>query len=440
GTECNWAAKSFDFCDVDLDSIPEIIFSSVQDYGNYLYAGHVISQVQDRNTTIVKYDPITRTMTVIHSPYSEGMPVIGDFDGDGIVVEYSGVHFPSLMPNRPLFVLAAPPAYQGINDDCSYTSISSDTSTGSGYSQQFNIHAGLKVSYGLDCTLFGLGVKVHSAFEVNYRFLHTETTTETETIGVQYSSGYDDNYVIYDSIDYESYVYKILTHPDPSMVGYNLSIDVPLDINVYCTSVSHYNNLNPTLTSKIGNETFTHTIGQPTTYPSLTEVKALGSSVEKTVEPPISVMMGTGIFAGSTLTYTRTEEEVTTEEHTWDFTASAGVEISGFGLEVSFGGGFGKGHQVIAGSSMEYQGAIAGISDEAEWNEKKYSFGLFIQNFQQNDGPSYQLLHYYTSGGVYIEKTSSKSTTGLGFLSCICAFALFVIPITIKRRKKLNLK
>ncbi|MFW9856809.1 MAG: hypothetical protein ACFFFG_17300 [Candidatus Thorarchaeota archaeon] len=451
GTDCNWAAKSFDFCDVDLDSIPEIIFSSVQYYGNYLF-GHVIPEVQDRDTKIVKYDPITRTMAVIRSPESEGMPVIGDFDGDGIMIEYSGVHFPSLMPNRPLFVLAAPPAYQGINDNCSYTSISSDTSTGSGYSEQFNIHAGLKISYGLDCQLFGLGVKVHSAFEFNYQLLHTETTTETETIGVQYVSGYDNNYVIYDAIDYESYVYRILTHPDPSMVGYNLSIDVPLDINVYCTSVTYYNNINSTLTSKIGSETFTHTIGQPTTYPSLTEVKELGPSVERIVEPPISVIMGEGIFTGSTLTYTRTEEKVTTEEHTWDFTVSAGVEVSGFGLDVSFGGGFGKGHQVIAGSSMKYQGAIAGISEEDEWNEKKYSFGLFIQNFQQNDGPSYQLIHYYTSGGVYIEKPSSESTTtepssesttteitskstttSLGLLACI--FALFVIPITIKSRK-----
>ncbi len=395
-SQCPWAAKSFSFSDVDLDGIDEICFSSVEKYGD-TWNEYYLAQLEGRNTSIIKINTETYPWTATELFSSEqiiGYPVPGDYDGDAVVIEYSGQHYPRITPQIPIFALAAPPIYFDLNGEGSGTAVSKEESTSTDVSERFSIMAGIRVSYETGFTLFGHGLKFRASLEANYQFSKTETTTHTETIGVRYSSGYMDNQIICDTVDYESYLYTVTQHPNSEMIGKNMSIDIPIKVSIYSMTESLYNNDNST--NYTSSETYTHTPGKPGTYPTREEVNALKGIVK--IIDEIEVPQGTGISCGSTLKYTRETAESTEKEHAMQLKFTAGIQAGGFGLDVSVGYGHAWANKVTYGKSMSYEGTVGCISDANDWINYKYSWGLFVQNIEPDEGFSYQLVHYYTEG------------------------------------------
>jgi hypothetical protein len=395
--QCPWAAKSISFSDVDFDGADEICFSSIERYGNCVTEKYLLGELAGRNTSIVKIDPETNPWSALVLSPSDlpiGYPIPGDYDGDGVVLEYTGQHYPRITPQMPIFVLAAPPNYFDLNGEGTGTAVSTSESTGEEASDQFSVMAGIRVSFGVEFKLFGMGAKIKSSLEANYQFTQTKTTTNVETIGIRYSSGYKDNQVVYDAVDYESYIYKVIKHPYSNMTGANMSIDIPIGVSIYSTTVSLYNSGNSTNT--IGSETYTHTVGKPGTYPSRVDVDAL-TGVVKILEPT-EVPQGSSIACGTSLTYTRETAESVEKEHSIQLIWTVGVELGGLGLDRSVGYGHAWANKVTYGQSMAYEGTVACIEDENDWLENKYSWGLFVQNIDPENGFSYQLVHYYTEG------------------------------------------
>jgi len=261
-------------------------------------------------------------------------------------------------------------------------------------SERFSVMAGIRVSYETGFELFGTGVKFKASLEVNYQFSQTKTTTQTETIGVRYSSGHMENQIICDAVDYESYLYSVTSHPKLNMIGKNISIDVPIKASIYSITESLYNSANST--NHIGSETYTHTPGNPGTYPTREEVNALEGVVK--IIDTIEVPQGTGTACGSTLKYTRENAESVEKEHSIQLIFSAGIEAGGFGLDLSVGYGYTWANKITYGQSMTYEGTVACISDINDWTDHKFSWGIFIQNIEPDEGFSYQLVHYYVEG------------------------------------------
>jgi len=395
-SQCPWAAKSFSFSDVDLDGIDEICFSSIEKYGSVSTETY-LEQLEGRKTSVVKINTETNSWTATELFSSEitiGYPVPGDYDGDAVVIEYSGQHFPRITPQIPIFALAAPPIYFDLNGEGSGTAVSKEESTSIDESERFSVMAGIRVSYETGFELFGTGVKFKASLEVNYQFSQTQTFTQTETIGVRYSSGHMENQIICNAIDYESYLYTVTKHPKSEMIGKNISIDVPIKASIYSMTESLYNNDDST--NYISSETYTHTPGKPGTYPTREEVNALEGVVK--IIDTIEVPQGTGTSCGSTLKYTRENAESVENEHSMELIFSAGMEVGGFGLDISVGFGYSWANKVTYGKSMTYEGTVACISDANDWMDHKYSWGLFIQNIEPDEGFSYQLVHYYTEG------------------------------------------
>jgi hypothetical protein len=432
-SQCPWAAKSFSFSDVDLDGIDEICFSSVEKYGN-IYEEKYLEQYEGRNTSVVKINTETNPWTAMELFSSEsiiGYPVPGDYDGDAIVIEYSGQHFPRITPQIPIFVLAAPPNYFDLNGDGSGTAVSKEETTSMDVTERFSVMAGMRVSFETGFELFGTGLKFKTSLEVNYQFSQTQTTTQTETIGVRYSSGHMENQIICNAIDYESYLYAVTKHPKSEMIGKNMSIDVPIKASIYSITESLYNNGNST--NYIGSETYTHTPGKPETYPTREEVNALVGVVK--IIDKIEVPQGTGTSCGSTLKYTRENAKSVEMERAMQLIFSAGMEAGGFGLDISVGFGLSRAIKVTYGESMTYEGTVACISDANDWMDHKYSWGLFIQNIEPDEGFSYQLVHYYTENVP--DDNNLGSIPGYNTLIVIgVSIISIIVAIYIKKPKK----
>ncbi|MFX1365980.1 MAG: hypothetical protein ACFE9Y_13770, partial [Promethearchaeota archaeon] len=195
---------------------------------------------------------------------------------------------------------------------------------------------------------------------------------------------------------------------------------------------SLYNNDNST--NYIGSETYTHTPGKPGTYPTREEVNALEEVVK--IIDKIEVPQGTGMGCGSTLKYTRENAESVEKEHSMELIFSAGIEAGGFGLDISVGFGLAWANKVTYGQSMTYEGTVACISDVNDWMAHKYSWGLFIQNIEPDEGFSYQLVHYYTEGAPSDDKPS-EAVPGYNTLLVIGVLIIsLIVLIYFKKPKK----
>lgn len=385
GNECPWVQPIFIFTDIDSDGADEIIFSSEKEYDGI-----------EESTYIVDYNAETLTFsTLTKLPTKAGFVAAGDFDNDGITCEYLGNHGKRISPSMPLFVLAAPPAYKGINDDGCETSISTEESTSSSHSDQFTVSAGIKFSYGNSFKIFKQGIDYKISVGVSYEFAKTQTTTTTTTHGVKYATGFDDNYVVFHAVEYESYLYTVVTHPDNDSIGSIVSIDVPIQTNIFKAPVKYYNNINAT--TPIGMETFIHTVGKPGTYPTKQEALLLNPTYISA--QPKAVSLGNG---SDSIFYTSSIEETVSYEHSVSLEASVEFEsefASGtYGLEFSFGVGYGHGSENTIGSTMAYEATVSDIGDEEHFEKYNYDWGIFLQTIYRPDGSRYKLVHYYTEG------------------------------------------
>ena len=327
--------------------------------------------------------------------------------------------------------MAAPPIYFDLNGEGSGTAVSKEETTSMEVTERFSVMAGIRVSFETGFELFGTGLKFKTSLEVNYQFSQTQTTIQTETLGVRYSSGHMENQIICDTIDYESYLYSVKSHPNLDMIGKNISIDVPIKASIYSMTESLYNSANST--NYISSETYAHTPGKPGTYPTREEVNALEGVVK--IIDTIEVPQGTGTACGSTLKYTRENAVSVEKEHSMELIFSAGIQAGGFGLDLSVGFGYAWANKVTYGKSMTYEGTVACISDANDWMDHKFSWGLFIQNIEPDEGFSYQLVHYYTE--AVPDDNNLESVPGYNTLLVIgVSIISIIVAIYFKKPKK----
>jgi hypothetical protein len=434
GIECSWVTKHFVFTDIDSDGADEIIFST-HDRNKFDTA------ITTKHTYVVDYNARTELFSQLAEfNGKKGFLAAGDFDNDGITCKYLGFHGKRVTPSIPLFVLTPPPAYKGINDEGSETSISTEESVATGHSDQFSVSAGITFSYGNEFKVFGQGVEWKISVGASYEFAYTKTKTTTTTYGVQYSTSHDDNYVVFHAVEYESYIYTVLSHPDASSIGSNVSIDVPLQTNIFKAPVAYYNKKNATI--PIGAETFTHTIGKPGTYPTKREALYLNPTY---ISPqPKAVSHGN---SSDSIFHTVGTEETVSYEHSvsLEFTVEFGakIEATKYGLEFSLGIGYGHTSETTVGSAMTYEATVSDISDASFFEKYNYDWGMFIRTISRPDGSRYKLVHYYAEGEFpadddiigEIQDFIAENPLQVSATAVVGVVTLFAILIFIRRRR-----
>ena len=388
-----------------------------------------------------------------------GRIACGDFDGDGMVLQYTGESCVTDAPPAVVAVIAAPPCYANIDQNyaSSWTAWGTETMYGSELSTAVGTTASTTISFEQKFEFFEF-LSIGGSFSKTFReeFARTNTIEKTEAVSQSFDSGWMDDAVVFHQTSYTSYLYKITSHPfNESLVGTYMTIDVPSVPILHKVGLDEFNENYEGI--DIGDETFTHTAGQPWTYPSREDVPLITKSWLDSGDPQ-EVGQGSGFnFAEIQITETIYKGFETTKASEFATGCSVGAKYSivdsilGGETEISFEYSQGafetKAYSVFTGERTYYEGAVGDIADWDVWNQTKYTYGLFIYYQSHPKGCLYHVVNYYVDGAIpYPPRNTNMELVreffqnnwpwivGIGGTGILTA--IITVPLTILVRKR----
>ena len=143
---------------------------------------------------------------------------------------------------------------------------------------------------------------------------------------------------------------------------------------------------------KIDGSVFAHTIGDPTTYPTLSEKNALRSARGGLQVGPIGVGQGGGSTEVTLQVGTAVSQGGSLEiSYEREIEATAGGVVGG----VTIGASASSQWKITSGSSTTYTGVV-GASDAANFAANRYEFGLFTYTLRDaKTGQQFEVLNYW---------------------------------------------
>ncbi|MBN2150473.1 MAG: VCBS repeat-containing protein [Candidatus Lokiarchaeota archaeon] len=325
-----------------------------------------------------------------------GRLACGDFDGDGFILNFTGSAWQSVGPEGVILALAAPPTYKGISQNyiSSYTAYGQETSIGMTNESSVGFTSMSGFSFEQDIDVYGFTVASASfSYSLSHEFAYTGFITSQTSVAASYASGSDDNSVIFHRTTYGCYEYYIDSEPfNSSLAGTRMTIDVPIASQIVQVTQAYYNShYHPT----IGAETFSHTVEQPCTYPSRSQLDAIAPSRWESYE--MTVGQGTGFTAAS---ITVGEQTGSSMSNTTRSEYTSGVGVAGGEYVFGWGGFDGTAYEITSGSASVYEGSVGNIQTPTEYEALQFSFGLCVYAITHPAGNSYQVINYYVEGAV----------------------------------------
>ena len=338
--------------------------------------------------------------------------VSGDWDADGLVVQYTGFDQLEVARPIPLAVMSAPPTRAGISQN--YDDTTTRFETGTSTSQTWGVTSGttLTASVGAQFSLFGL-IKAGGKATIEKAL----TTSELETSQVSYVSGYagssQADTIVFQGTLNHSYEYVILSAPDPAAVGEFIRVNLPVDSLTYNWTLDYYNS-QVSVEDQIGDEILTHTPGEIESYPTFGQLQNMvDGSLHWQFPSEQDVGQGLG-FNDQEISFL---DENTTETQR---TVSIGGEGEvAFGVGVSVGGSSDSGsiYSVTYSETTSFATTVGAIQDPAQYEAWRYTWGMFIETHGRtadaNNQPTgytgdrrpFQLVRYWVDrvGGGYVD-------------------------------------
>jgi hypothetical protein len=346
---------------------------------------------------------------------------VGDVDGDNMVVRYTGNHWLTITDPRITVAMAMPPVWDSIPQDYANTSVGYGESTTytDMFSTEVTVRASVTASFKIEDP-FGI-FSAETSLTMSEEFAQTETNTTSTSLGIQRTASWDsedpDNYVVYAATEYHSYEYEVVSHPDPSFTEGDariMTIDVPLETQTYKRSIGAFNDGGDY--EPIGLETFNHTLGDPESYYTRDERDAilltppLESDDEEIIagpiwdeemgatgwaNPPIGEALlpvdeGTG---GTQISVDLSEENSSATSRSLGVDLAVGVGVGGVGFAASMGISNSHVYEVSVGVSTSYYGSVGAIPQEY-LADNDYDYGMFVYNYQREDGAKYQIIDW----------------------------------------------
>ena len=327
----------------------------------------------------------------LHAWYSysnvgeDSWPVLigANIDADSLVVSYDR-HELTFTEPIPVAALAAAPCWtgNGQNVDACSSSFGQASSIGTSTENSQQIDASITVGASAGVTFISkIEANITATAGINSTW-HQGTGYSVEK-SITYSSGPNEDMVIFSSIPYDLYYYTVLSSPDMEEIGTETVIRVPRKPIVLQTERGFYNsavsNIYPNRV--IDTETFAHTPGNPMSYPVAGNIASLlnGSDL---FHGPISVGQGTGSTASEIVLANETSTgQSLGYSITADVEVTVGPVITGF----SIGYGASRDITITSTTSASYSGSVGAI-DAANYTANRYSFGIFA--YPQIDHPS----------------------------------------------------
>lgn len=363
-------------------------------------------------------------------------------EGDVKIMHYES-HVVDFSEPIVLAALAAPPCIEDIeqNHDACVTSWGKSETVSLEGDREFTFSAGFSVGVsaqvdavtavgiGLSVNVFSMTAKLTLARESGR--LKSESYEVSKT--VSFETGAQEDSVVFASIPYDVYRYKVVTNTlDEALDGTTFyDVGLPREAVVRIATTSYYNSRTTDTATKIDGTVFAHTVGDVSTYPTL-EDRALildqnRSQVEqlrtdcpfcwqldpeapspfldgpnRTFDPfaalpgLVSEAVGVGQGGGAT----EVGIELNTSNSTGNSLARSWegeVEFVIYGFLVGFqvGGGASFSTSITRSEGKAYVGSVGSISDR-DFNDNQYAFGMFTYlQADPNSGHEFEVINYW---------------------------------------------
>ncbi len=321
--------------------------------------------------------------------------VTPNVNADGLALSYDDGAY-QLVFTEPIIIaaLAAPPCY----DDRGQNLFSCRTQYGTAESETTQIEdtltvtASASVGFESEFSLFGAKIGASVVATLETHLSQTQSKAYTLTKRISYTTGPNEDSVIFTTIPYDQYTYTILSHPEPELVGSRIVISLPrtpVDLQV---SREFYNQSVEAGGFQIDELVFAHQTGDPTSYPSATDKDALLSTFDGYSIGPQAVGEGGGNESLGINISTETGSSVS-----WGISQSRDVRVTAGGVigAFSIGAGVDSSLSISHGRESSYVGSVSNLPSE-NFASDGYQFGLFTYIYDDADNEQqFEVINYW---------------------------------------------
>jgi hypothetical protein len=336
------------------------------------------------------------TLPAAAAPAEPQWPLLAtaNVDNDSLSIQFAQAER-RVVFTEPIVIaaLAAPPCASdlGQNLDACRTSFGKGSSTTTDAESTWNVTAGLTVGAEGGVDVFGIKFKTEVTATIKGHYARKSLSSYTLSKRVVNTTGALEDGVIFTTIPYDQFTYRIVSHPDPDLVGKTVVISLPRTPIETLAERGFFNSHVPEGSTQIDASVFKHVLGKPRTYPTVAEKNALVAAKPELTHGPIDVCEGGGersveIALGTALGSGDTwgvDAELAVK-------ATTGALITGF----SIGGGYESSLQVTHGTDTSYAGTVSCIASGKYNTATAYKFGLMSYIHDASTQP-FEVVNYW---------------------------------------------
>lgn len=317
-----------------------------------------------------------------------------DSDDDGItMVRTEAEHLLTFSQPVVVAVLAAPPSIAGIQQNYSACTTTFGNTQSSSEETERTLKVEASVSVGVNVEG---GFITQSQAELKGTLTASGTAAEGESYStfqtVEYTTGPQEDTVIFTTIPLDRYIYRIVRHPDSVLENAEIIVDLPRRPIILQVERSYYNSRVLGNAPRIDQQVLAHEIGDINSYPTRGERNQILTMSPGIQSSLISVGQGTG-SVGVTLGIENAQSMLMAYEvgTKIELEVVAATVLTGF----SIGGSFGASLRTTYGQETTYSGSVGSIAG-SDFDTNSYDFGLFSYYYLDPESlQRFQVINYW---------------------------------------------
>ena len=332
-----------------------------------------------RLSTVNLFDGSQPVKTDVNSSYTL---CLANTDDDTSYMTYTGKHYYTYSDPQVLAVLASPPYFSDLldRDDLSgnyaesSTTYSSMKGTENGTSSSSTISVGAYVSFEQEFSVFGVkigSVEAEAAFTSGFTYETEHTSSLEQSITYETTSGEDR--VAFYSIPMEIYEYTSYI-PDGTgkYTKVTSTVSIPHEASIGLIDLSDYENIaeDYSVLPSISGSVLTHTIGDPSSYPSTH--KAYANAKAYNGDPAKVDFTAAGGGSGITQEISFSTSDSQNYTNTTSIETKAGAGAGGVTAGVVAGSEHSAGKVSVNTAGGSFSGSLQNMPIEA----KPYGYGV----------------------------------------------------------------
>ena len=341
-----------------------------------------------RRSMINLFDDNSVTTEKVNSSYAL---CLANTDDDTSYMTYTGKHDYVYSDPQVLAVLASPPYFSDLldRDDLSgnyaesTTTYSKSSETESGSTTSTTLSIGAYVSFEQEFSVFGVKIgqaEAEAQYTAGFTW-ETEHTTSLEQ-SIEYGASSGEDKVAFYSIPMEIYEYNSYL-PD-GKGGYNViksTVSIPHEASIGLLGLSEYEAIaeDYSVLPSISGSALTHTIGDPSSYPS--EPYANSLSYQGTPSKVGFTSKAGGDTLTQSITFTESNSKSYSTSNSVETKAGAGAGGLTVGVVAGSENSAGKVEVSTAGSS--FTGSLQQMPAEAQPYHYGMNWRIFCYNYRQ---------------------------------------------------------